>query len=63
MWNFAILLPLIIGDGIPEEDNPKWECYLLLLEIVKVCTAKVTSGEMSDYLKALIEDHHQVLLP
>lgn len=49
----------MIGDKIAEE-NPKWECFLLLLEITKVCTAKVTSSEASDYLKALIEDHHRL---
>ena len=32
MWNFSVLLPLMIGDKIPE-DKPLWECHLLLLEI------------------------------
>ena len=40
-WNFAIVLPLIIGHMVPEDD-PHWECYLLLLQIVKYCTARVT---------------------
>ena len=57
MWNFATLLPLIIGDKIPEEDS-KWECFLLLLEITKICTARVTSSELADYLSVLIEEHH-----
>lgn len=57
MWNLALLLPLMIGDKIPE-DNLKWECFLMLLEITKMCTAKVTSTEASDYVKALVEDHH-----
>ena len=39
---FSILLPLIIGDLVPDED-PKWECFLLLLEIVNHCTSRVTS--------------------
>ena len=39
MGNFVILLPLIIGDKVPEE-NPLWECFLLLVEITRVCTAK-----------------------
>ena len=54
-----MLLPLIIGDKIPE-DNTKWECYLLLLEVIKMCTAKVTSAEARDYVKALIEYHHRL---
>jgi hypothetical protein len=59
MWNFAILLPLMIGDKIPEDD-PKWECFLLLLEITKVCTARITSSKACDYLRALIADHHRL---
>lgn len=59
MWNFAVVLPLLIGDKIPE-DNPQWECYLLLLEITKFCTAKVTSEASADYVGALIEEHHKL---
>ena len=57
MWNFATLLPLVLGDLIPD-DNSKWECFLVLLEIIKMCTAKVTSQRASDYVKALIGQHH-----
>lgn len=56
MWTFAVLLPLMIGDKVPEDDI-RWECFLLLLE---VCTARVTSEEASDVLKVLIEDHHRL---
>lgn len=59
MWNFAILLPLMIGDKI-EDDNAKWESFLLLVEITKICTARVTSTEAADYLSVLIKDHHQL---
>ena len=34
MWIFSTLLPLMIGDLVPEDDQ-KWECFLLLLDIVK----------------------------
>lgn len=59
MWNLAVLLPLIIGDKIPVNDK-RWESYLLLVEITKICTARVTSTALSDYLAVLIEEHHQV---
>lgn len=59
MWNFAILLPLVIGDKIPK-DNPLWECFLLILEVTKFYTAKITSAEASDYVKAVIEEHHRI---
>lgn len=54
-----MLLPLLIGDKV-EEDDPKWECYLLLIEITKFCTAKITSEECADYVHALIEEHHRL---
>lgn len=58
MWTFATILPLLIGDKIPLE-NPQWECFLLLLQISKLCTAKVISPGLSAYLSALVEQHHQ----
>ena len=59
MWNFAVLLPLLVGDKIDEDDS-RWECFLSLLEITKVCTARLTSVEAADYLRALIIEHHQL---
>ena len=57
MWTFATLLPLIIGDKNPLDDR-LWECILLLLEITKYCTARVTSASAS-YVKALVDQHHK----
>ena len=59
MWTFSVLLPLMIGDKIPLEE-PLWECYLLLLEIVKYSTAQITSVASSEYLAAAIDQHHRV---
>lgn len=59
MWTFATLLPLMIGDKIPIDDQA-WECFLLLLRISKVCTTKVISPALAEnYLPVLIEQHHQ----
>ena len=58
MWNFATYLPLLIGDKIPEDD-PMWECHLLLLEITKYCTAQVTSKASAAYVAALIDQPHR----
>lgn len=60
-WTFAIILPMIIGHKIPEED-PHWECYLLLLQIIQYSLAKVSSIPSSCYLAALIDQHHQIFL-
>jgi hypothetical protein len=57
MWIFSTYLPLIIGHRIPP-DNNVWECYLNLLEITDICTARVVSVSMAGYLSVLIEDHH-----
>ena len=57
-WTFSTLLPLIIGDKIPHDDQ-LWECFLLLLEITKRCTAQVTSAASAAYVKALIDQHHR----
>ena len=57
MWTFVVLLPLLIGDLIPLE-QPHWECFLLMLEIVKQCTAKVVSASSSSFIKSLVFLHH-----
>lgn len=61
MWVLAINLPLMIGDKVPPEDE-RWECFLLLLDILQVCTSKITSAGLAGYLEALICDHHQGFL-
>ena len=61
MWIFAINLPLIIGNKIPEDDTK--ECFLLLLDIVQFCTAKVSSSAHAGILEALIHDHHELFNP
>lgn len=57
MWNLVVYLPLMIGDKIDEEDEV-WNCFLILLDIVKICTAKIVSPCLIDYLETLIEQHH-----
>lgn len=58
MWTFSAFLPLMIGDKIPH-DNSLWECFLLLLEITKQCTARVVSEASAAYVKALVDQHHR----
>ena len=58
MWALAINLPLMVGDRVPPDDE-KWECFLLLLDILQVCTSKVASSSLAGYLEALICAHHQ----
>ena len=58
MWTLAILLPLMIGDKVPEDD-PHWLCFLLLLEITRFCSARTVSTASAAVLAAFIEQHHQ----
>ena len=53
MWIFAVHLPLMIGHVIPEEDE-MWQCFLLLLDILKVSTCRVQSPGFAGYLEVLI---------
>lgn len=59
MWNLSINLPLIIGDKIPCGDE-NWECFLLLIDILKLCTAKIASTAHAGILEAMIHDHHHL---
>ena len=49
----------MIGDLIPQ-DNKKWECFLMLLDILQICTARISSVSQVGFLEALIHDHHQL---
>ena len=53
MW----LLPLIIGDFIPDE-HPNWKNFLRLLELVDYVCAHETTSAIAGYLRDLIRDHH-----
>lgn len=59
MWTFVTLLPLFVGDLVPLE-HPHWECFLLLLEIMKQCTARLTSVAASAIMIALVDQHHNL---
>ena len=59
MWNLAISLPLMIGDTVPPTDD-KWECFLLLLDILQFCTTRVATSAHAGILEALIFDHHHL---
>lgn len=39
-------------------ENDKWECFLYLLDIVQLCTARAMNQSHAGYLAALIHDHH-----
>ena len=57
MWCLGRLLPLLIGNDVPAEDQ-HWECFLLLMTIVDYVFAPVTCMDVLDHVKDLIETHH-----
>ena len=52
----------MIGDLVPEDDQ-KWECFLLLLEIVKHCTSRVTSTKAAAIVAALVDQNFKNSYP
>lgn len=55
MWCLGRLLPLLIGQLVPEEDR-LWENYLTLLSIMDYAFAPVTTADKADYMAMLVED-------
>lgn len=51
------MLPFIIGDLIPEENN-HWKNYLILHTIVGYAFAPETTKGIAGYLRDLIQQHH-----
>ena len=54
MWNLAVYLPVMIGEHVPDGDS-EWECYLLLLDILQICTSRVLSDDLVDHLRVVIQ--------
>ena len=61
MWNLAINFPLMIGDVIPQGDE-KWECFLLLIDLLQLCTTRIATTAHLGILEALICNHHHACI-
>lgn len=59
-WTLLRLLPLLIGDKIPENDCV-WGVILELKDIVEVLASSVFTEEKLCYLEAKIHEHRQLL--
>lgn len=57
-WCLARLLPLMIGNSVPEGD-PNWDHFLLLLKIADYILSLITSRSIAALLTTLIEAYHQ----
>jgi len=61
MWCFIRILPLLIGDKIPT-DNNYWHLYLLMLKILDIVMAPRISISETFLLQEMIHDHHKLFL-
>ena len=56
-WLLSRMLPLLIGDKVPIQDE-NWYCYTILLKILDICTQHECNENTVAYLDVLIEEHH-----
>ena len=60
-WALCRLLPMLIGDLVPEESE-HWKLFILFLDIVqKIMAPKCTVG-LAAYLRELIHQHHSTFI-
>ena len=57
MWLLGRILPLIIGEHVPEDDE-HWMLFLQLMDIVDILFAPSISEDYAVYVDTLIHDHH-----
>ena len=57
MWLLGRLLPLIVGEFVPCDDE-YWKTFLLLLDIMDRLFAPELLPSDAPYLQTLICDHH-----
>ena len=56
MWLLACILPLVIGDLVPEDE--RWMNFLKMIEIVDILFSPRITDDAA-YLAALFCDHHE----
>jgi len=57
MWCLGRLLPLMIGEKVPEDDS-RWQLFLTFLTIMDYVFAPVTDEDNISYIRYLIGSHH-----
>jgi len=58
MWLLGRLLPLVIADLVPNDDE-YWELFLQMMEIVDILFSPNTTVDHAAYVAVLINDHHK----
>lgn len=65
MWLLGRLLPLMVGQYVPDDD-PHWMCFMELLSILVLSTAVEVSGDSIADLRMVVESylfHYNKLYP
>ena len=57
MWCLARLLPLMIGEFIPEDDD-RWSLYIMFLTIMDYILSPNINEDNIAYVRHLIKHHH-----
>ena len=57
VWTLVTILPLLVGDLIPEDDD-HYKCFCTLLKISSIATAREIHVDTVVYMRVLIEEHH-----
>lgn len=58
MWLLGRILPLLIADHVPSDDD-YWQLFLQLMEIVDHLFCPEACEDQVGYLSVLINDHHK----
>lgn len=58
-WQFAYILPLLIGDLVDEHDEV-WLLYKTLLKLVELCLSSSFDDTSLDLLKSLVKEHNTI---
>ena len=58
MWLLGRILPLVIGDLVPDDDE-RWCNFLLMMEIVDLLFCPTISEDNAAYLAVRISEHHE----
>ena len=57
MWLLGRILPMMIGEMVPEDDE-YWQNFLVMMEIVDILFCPQISEDTAAFLAASINDHH-----
>ena len=55
------ILPFVIGDRVPRDDQ-KWKCFMLLSKILDLVVSQISLPNICAILQSTIEEHHKFFI-